>query len=349
MMTIEEIELACERNLPLDFTRHDLEVPELLLRETFYPLGFPVELRTNSAEILAQAHELWSVFGQSFETEPIRVDVHVVDVDHGNEEASEGAESCPPAPVFRMMQPLLISIADVNNYSIADLERRRTQIVITRTTERHKNYLGYFFLGGAALCHVATRYTTPVHGACVALEGRGVLLCGDSGAGKSTLAYACARAGWTYITDDATFILNEHLAAGGGRLATGNCHQVRFRPSATEFFPEIAGLEITPRAAGKPSIELPTAPMKSLTCAQTVQIDYLVFLNRRVPHPPHLRPYSKEVARQYLRQVLYGSASSLSEQYVSLERLLTAEVFELRYSDLDWAIDRLQTLVREGC
>jgi hypothetical protein len=38
----------------------------------------------------------------------------------------------------------------------------------------------------------------------------------------------------------------------------------------------------------------------------------------------------------------------LAVQYRAIERLLTAEVFELRYSDLDWAVDRLRTLVREG-
>ena len=49
-----------------------------------------------------------------------------------------------------------------------------------------------------------------------------------------------------------------------------------------------------------------------------------------------------------MRQELFGSAESLAMQYLSLEQLLRADVFELRYSDLDWAVDRLDTLVREG-
>jgi hypothetical protein len=132
------------------------------------------------------------------------------------------------------------------------------------------------------------------------------------------------------------------------RLIIGNCHQVRFRPSAAELFPELNGLEITPRAAGKPSIELPTAPMPWMTCTPTAQVDFLVFLNRRVPGPPELAPYRKEVARYFMRQVLFGPAESLAAQYAALERLLTAEVFELRYRDLNWAVRRLETLVREG-
>jgi hypothetical protein len=49
-----------------------------------------------------------------------------------------------------------------------------------------------------------------------------------------------------------------------------------------------------------------------------------------------------------MRQGLYGSPDSLAVQYQTIERLLTADVFELRYTGLDWAVDRLQRLVREG-
>jgi hypothetical protein len=342
-LTVEEIERACDDSRALDFTRHHIEAPKLSLRRMFYPLGFPTELRTNSAEIMAQARELWSKFERRFDTTPIRMDVHVVD---GNPDGD--GDQCPPTPGHRFMLPLLIAVADQDNYSIANLEQSITQITISRATERHKNYLQYFFLDGAPMCHIATRHATPVHAGCVSLDGRGVLLCGDSGAGKSSLSYACARAGWTYTTDDATLLLSEEGQAGESRLVTGNCHHVRFRPSAAELFPEVEGLDLTPRAAGKPSIELLTAPMKNIVCAQTAQVDYMVFLNRRAPGPPELRRYRTDVARYFLRQVLYGSAESLVAQYEAVERLLTAQIFELRYTDLNWAVDRLETLAREG-
>jgi hypothetical protein len=335
MITIEEIESACDAPESLDFSRHEVEAPKLSHGEMFYPLGFPTELRTNSPEILSQARNLWSIFEERFDTEPIRVDVHVVESD---------STECPPTPVCRIMYPLLVSVADRDNYSIVHLGRNRTQITTSRAAEKHRSYLGYFFLGSAPLNHIATRYMTPVHAGCVAFNGRGVLLCGDSGAGKSSLSYACARAGWTYVSDDASMLFNDRM----DRLIIGNCHQVRFRPSAAELFPELNGLEITPRAAGKPSIELPTAPMPWMTCTPTAQVDFLVFLNRRVPGPPELAPYRKEVARYFMRQVLFGPAESLAAQYAALERLLTAEVFELRYRDLNWAVRRLETLVREG-
>jgi hypothetical protein len=302
----------------------------------FYPLGFPTVLRTNSPDILSQARGLWSIFGKRFDTKPIRVDVHVLE---------SSAADCPPAPVVHIAKPLLINIADQHNHSVANLDRATTQVIVSRAALRHRNYLDYFFLGSAPLCHIATRYTTPVHAGCVMREGRGVLLCGDSGEGKSTLSYACARAGWTYVTDDASYLLN----GGNERLVTGNCHQVRFRPSAARLFPEVEGLEITPRAAGKPSIELPTASMHGIVCAPTAQVDFVVFLNRRAPGPPALVPYRTDAARRYMHQVLFGATDSLAAQYAALERLLAAKIVELRYNDLDWAVRRLEALTREGC
>jgi hypothetical protein len=35
-------------------------------------------------------------------------------------------------------------------------------------------------------------------------------------------------------------------------------------------------------------------------------------------------------------------------QYAAIERVLKAEIFELRYSELDWAVERLEALAREG-
>jgi len=333
-MTIEEIEAACDASQVLDFSRHMLDAPQLSLTRTFYPLGFPAELRTNSAEMLDEAEEKWGVFEKLFDTETIRLDVHVVEGD---------SPECPPAPWCQIMQPLVVTVADINNYSIADISLNKTQMTLSTAALRNKAYLRCFFLDGIVGCHLATRHATPLHSACVALDGRGVLLCGDSGAGKSTLSYACARSGWTYVTDDASFLLN----SGTKRLVTGNCHQIRFRPSAAEFFPEVRGLEITPRAAGKPSIELPTAPLPHIKLSQSAKVDFIVFINRRVG-PPQLRPYRTDVARYFMRQALYGSPQSLAVQYEAIEHLLKAEVFELRYSDLEWAIDRLQQLTREG-
>jgi hypothetical protein len=93
---------------------------------------------------------------------------------------------------------------------------------------------------------------------------------------------------------------------------------------------------------------MPTASMPHIVCAPTAHVEFLVFLNRRTGGPPELLPYRKDVARSFMRQALFGLPDTIATQYEAIDRLLAADVFELRYSDLDWAIERLQTLVRQG-
>jgi hypothetical protein len=335
MLTVEQLEAACSAGLHLDFSTHPIEVPDPPLRQQFYPLGFPAEIRTNSAEVLQMAEDLWGKFEKLYDTDAIRVDVHVAECD---------SAECPPEPSYRLMWPLMLTVADAQNYMVADLTEDRTRIVISNAGEMHSLYFRYFFLEAAVWCHIATRHATPVHAGCVALNGRGVLLLGDSGAGKSSLSYACARRGWTYVTDDASYLLN----CGGERMVTGNSRQVRLRPTAAELFPEIDGMELTPRAAGQPSIELPTASLPHIACSQLARVDFLVFLKRCPGGLLKLAPYRADVARYFMRQQLYGSAQSLAVQYRAIEGLLSAKIFELRYGDLDSAIDRLRKLVWEG-
>lgn len=329
MLKLEEIESTCATRAAPEPERHPVLPPPVTLQRRFFPWGFPLDVRTNSDEVLAQCRIQWGQFEQHFDTDPFLADIHVVESLN---------QDCPPQPQYRFLEPILTAIADADHYAIADISCSRTKILVSAAALRHPLYFRYFFLECAAGAHIATRHATPVHAGCVTLNGRGVLLCGDSDAGKSSLSFACARAGWGYVSDDATFLLR-------GRSVIGNCHQVRLRPTAAELFPEIAGLPLTPRAEGKPSIELPTAPLQHIRRQHCAEVNFVVFLNRRASGRSGLFPYSREVARRYLRQVLYGTPETLRRQYASIERLVECEVLELRYLTLDEAIEHLRALV----
>ncbi|WP_232296160.1 HPr kinase/phosphorylase [Terriglobus sp. TAA 43] len=332
MMSVEEIEAACNASRPLDFARHPLEGPELKHHAKASPYGFPARLRSNSAKALSLYQEAWKAFPRKFDTPEIHVDVTVV--------PGDGVE-CPPTPNFRILLPLMISMADADNYSVIDLERNTTTVVISEAAMRHPLYATYFFLEHAASCHITNRYVTPVHAGCVEWAGSGVLLCGDSGAGKSTLSYACARAGFGYISDDASFLLR----GLGGRIALGNPYKVRLRPEAARFFPEMRDLPITPRAAGKPSIEV-AASAGIRSCAET-RVNHIVFLNRRSGRE-QLSSYRADIARSFFRQTAWGVPAQQQERDRDVEGLLTAQLHELHYSDLDWAVHRLRKLAEES-
>lgn len=306
--------------------------PPLTMHRRFFPFGFPLDVRTNSDEVFAHCRTQWGHFEQRFDVDPMLAEIYIIGSPY---------DECPPRPQYRYLDPILTAVADTHHYSIADITSSRTKIVVSSAALRYPPYLRYFFLECASGVHIATRYATPIHAGCVTLNGCGVLLCGESGAGKSSLSFACARAGWGYVSDDATFLLQGHSVIG-------NCHQVRLRPTAADLFPEIASLPITPRAEGKPSIELPTAPLQYIRRQSCAEVNFIVFLNRRASGRAGLFPYSRDAARHTMHQELWGTTETLARQHTCIERLLETEVLELRYQTLEEAIELLRVLVAEG-
>ena len=333
--TVEQIEEACARSAPPSFDRYPNDVPALTMSQTFYPLGFPLEIRTNSEEVLQQSRIKWEMFEKRFDTDPIVAEIHVIE---------SASIDCPPLPQYHFFNNRMVVTADSANVCTVEFPNGKTRMVVSTAALRHPDYFRQAFLDCAAACQIATRHATGIHAACVALNGRGVLLCGDSGAGKTSLSWACAQAGWDFLADDTVHMLHSQQR----RIVIGNSHQVRFRPTAAELFPEIAGAAMTPRHFGKPSIEIPTAPMANVNTRECAHVDFIVFLSRRKPGAAELVPYSRDVARCYMRQWLFGTPETKSVQHAAVERLLTAPILELRYERLHWGVERLEHLVREG-
>jgi hypothetical protein len=337
MLSIEEIRAACARSEPVQFADPYLSQMKMPLRETFYPLGFPLQIETNCEEVLISAAASWQGFVKLFDTIPIRVRVHV---------SSGRSSDCPPTPVSRIQQHLVSNVADSENFSTADISQGFVTIWLTEAAVANRGYLRYFFLESTAQAVLAASHATAIHAACVEHDGCGMLLCGDSGAGKSSLSYACARAGWTYITDDASFLINNR----SDRLVVGNCNQARFRPSAAELFSELTGKEIVRRSqVGKPSIELNIQPVNGISVSFTSHINHVVFLNRRNVKRQELVEFPTDVAKYSMQQVLFSLPPTRKVQNAMIDHLLDAGALELRYTDVSWAIERLTQLAERGC
>jgi hypothetical protein len=335
LVSTERLKEAWFRSESVTFGDPALAHASLPLQSTYFPLGFPVSIATNSQMVLDLAGQSWGAFNRFFDRVPIRLEIGTT--------AGE-SRLCPPAPVCRMRNHLLTNVADGENFSISDLSEGSGMIWVTDVTLQTAGYFRYLLLENAAMVQIAGRYATAVHAACVELDGCGVLLCGDSGAGKSTLAYGCSRAGWTFVTDDASYLINNR----SDRLVVGNCAQVRFRPTAEALFPELHGLPTLQRAgAGKPSLELPTTSQPTISTAMTANIKHIVFLKRNVS-TQEIAPFPRAIARLYMQQRVNCLPYRIAEQMAAIDRLIEMEILELRYNDLDWAISKLSQLVREG-
>ena len=167
---------------------------------------------------------------------------------------------------------------------------------------------------------------------------RGVLLCGASGAGKTSLAYFCARNGWTYVSDNQSWLMRSSPG-----LLLGNPHRIRFRDSARELFPELKGSAAARDANGKMSIEM--APMGGDTDYQC-RIARVVFLARQPDGPATFSAILPEQALEYfLSDLPLYDRRIREDQRASLQHIAEMNPVELRYSRVEDALRQLESLV----
>ncbi len=304
----------------------------------FFPFGFPVRIQTNSEAVVAAAERNWAGLKLRFDEAEVLLRVIV---------SGQGGSTAPPPPTYRAQRRLLMLSAGAANFGCCDLAQGFGAAWITMAVASDIEYLRYCFLEGMATSMLEALHLVSVHAACVELQGRGVLLCGDSGAGKTSLAFACARRGWTYVTDDCASLVRGRP----GRAVIGACHSIRFRDNAGKLFPEIAGRATTLHARHKPTIEIRTSDFSGLRTAPECEAHFIVFLDRhaRYGKAAELAPKpSEEVRGRLYPGVWPAELDHTREQVQALDRLLEVPVFELRYRDLDPAVSRLEALVREG-
>src|SRR5713101_4670374 len=256
-----------------------LSARPLPLRARFYPLGFPLDLETNSADVMQAASEGWGLFPQAFDETPMRLSLGVAE--------SERRE-IPPQSKFFSREHLMSITADTENFVIVDFKQSYAFGWVTPAVAADHPVLRYRFLSTAMLTMVEQLALAPLHCALVARNGCGIALFGDSFAGKSTLAYACARVGWTFLSDDGTHL----VCKSSDRYAIGDPHYMRFREDAKFLFPELAERLVVSRPNGKIGIEVPTNELPIRT-APGCSIEHMVFLNRNEAGATQLRRYSK--------------------------------------------------------
>ncbi len=301
----------------------------------FYPLGFPVCIETTSPSLLEAAEESWGgqtlIATEGTKAEPLMLRLGVT---------SDAAPGSPTAPHFRANHHLLSIIADAENFIVCDLERGFAFGSISASTAGDRAYLRYHFLEAAVLCLLTGSRVTPIHAACVSLHGCGLLLCGGFGAGKSTLAYACARAGFTYTTDDASYVVWQN----GQARVRGNSDQLRLRPSGLSLFPEFAGYDHTPGTEGKPSIEVRLPDLTGNAGAREADVHALVLLSRQPGGTPELRPLAAARMELYLTSMLYPAGAIRERQQAALHPLRSIAGYELCFDDLPRTVAYLEQM-----
>lgn len=307
----------------------DMDLP---LSKTFFPLGFGVKVLTNRQEVLEAAE---ASFGHG---KPLHGNTHL-EIRLGVSESN--SRQTPPPPVRRQYNHLYSMVANVENQALLDLLTGSNFVWLNESALVEPLYLRHNFMEKVVYLLLGATVVTDIHAGCVSKHGKGILLCGDSGAGKSTLSYGCARAGWTYTSDDTCYLLNESEPP----RVVGHSHRVRFRPEARILFPELRGCEITPRMEGKASIEVSVSDLPLTDTSNEASVSAVVYLRRSPSVAPALIPLPHGSATWLLSRELYSAGEIRAKHQKILETLAGIPTFELHYQILEEAICQLDSLV----
>lgn len=307
-------------------------------RAFYFPFGFPAQIETNDRRVIRAAHRNWSDTRLHFADTPVVARILV--------SKSENAV-CPLAPpVYRAQRNLLAITADPENFASCDLASGFGAAWVNEAVVEQVEYFRYCFLLGLIGSMIEARHLVSLHAACVSMDGQGILLSGDSGAGKSSLSFACAQRGFTYVSDDCSSIVRRRP----GRSIVGTPGSIRFRESAGKLFGELEGRQPEVRLNRQPSIEVRTAELGIKTALEAF-VDHIVLLARADKYGTRaeLVPVSKTEARARLHSDVWPQElPSTREQHDAVDRVLEAGTYELRYRDLEPAVERLKLLVRSG-
>lgn len=304
---------------------------------TFYPYGFPVRVSSNSAHVIEAAEISWGTYRPRFDRVPLDVRCFVAESD---------SPACTEPPVFRSQGSLLSIVADRENFACLDLANAFTFGWVTQATVRSTEYFRQCFLDVMIYPLLEVRDLITLHAACVMFRGRGILLAGDSGAGKSSLSYACARSGWTFVSDDASAFIRSASAPE----VIGHPQKFRFREPVGELFPEFRNLKSTLRAYGKPTIEVRTETLDRMETADASPIHAIVFLNRAAytSGPPTLTYLSSDEAWARIAPSVWAvQTPAYQERLSALRQLLQRPILEMRYRKFGPAIQLLQNFALE--
>jgi hypothetical protein len=300
---------------------------------TFYPAGFPLEIAAGAPDVLDAAAESWGCYPKLFDTPPVQIRVLV----------SEAKDApAPPAPVSRGQGHIVSIVADAAHYAVCDASSASAFCWTTTAALQRRDQFRWYFLEASGFMLLAQRYMTPIHAACVARDGRGVLLCGPSGAGKSTLSFACAARGWTFLCDDSAILpWGDPCCRVIGRPSS-----MRFRESAPQVLPQLAGHLAAERPNGKVAVEVPTGILPGIRTDLECRAEHVVFLQRGRPGPARIEPVAPEDALERLaREMSVYYRPAMDQQLAILGHLTRRKLWELHYQEFSAALEILECLL----
>jgi|ERR1700761_1780458 len=260
--------------------------------------GIVCDLITNSFELRALLSQLSHVEKRQSGN---RFSMHVL----VNESSVDPIEE----PHFRGLRHVVVASFGAGNIFIFDVLRRTLSATISRVAAADFRFWREKLIPISLGVLGAAMGLVPMHCACLARSGDGLLIAGLSGAGKSTLSVALAQNGFSYVSDDWTYMSRQQSSL----VAFGTSAPVKLLPDATNHFPGLASYCPQKSMNGELAYEVDIAEAFMVRVEKVCEPRWLIFLER-IPD---------------CRVEFVSVASSIASSYLnfSVERL-PAELYE---------------------
>lgn len=265
------------------FRLHNQNWSNLRLCERLELAGTFWRLETNSESIVRSLHR-WKT---PYSTEnPITLRVLVDD--------------CLPrldnAPVYRGMDHIVFATFGSDFFGF-DLLRRDITAVVSYDTASDEKFWNRVLLPiavGVMGCFIGT---VPLHSACLEWNDVGVLVAGVSGAGKSTLSAAMAHLGFSFLSDDWTYV----SVRNGNLVASGLGVPFKLLPDAARFFGGLPDHRLASALNGEMAYEVDPAHFAARSMKESVP-RHLFMLDRRPSGQTKLQKMSAESIRDFFER-----------------------------------------------
>ena len=315
----------------------------LPLGAQFFVAGSIWDLKSNSQEILRAMRE---TFDQVL-TEQGHPDLYVrFHVDFAVEDAPLWIK-----PHFRALDHLYYATYGPCDSMLVDQSGRRVIGSFSPAVASDLSYWKQTILPVLLGIVSASIRVTPVHCACVVKGESGLLLAGESGAGKSTSALSLSRNGFSYLSDDCTYLSRTSTGIRAWGLPT----PVKLLPDAVSYFPQLASLD--PALSLNGELALTVDPTEVFNVRRCLSCDprWLVFLERKIERKmerkmdsrPVIKPLSSSQAASRLAADLETMPPIIFDQYEfqleTINRLVDRQCWVVQHSLKPEPLARLLT------
>jgi hypothetical protein len=208
----------------------------------------------------------------------------------------ESSDEAAGDPYFRGLHHVVSASFGNSNVFVFDVLRRNLSASVSAAVALDVRFWKEKLIPIALGVLGSAMGLVPMHCACLASEGDGLLIAGVSGAGKSTLSVALSEAGFSYVSDDWTYIsrLSDRI------VAHGTSAPVKLLPDAGKHFQRLQGRSVRRSMNGELAYEVDIAEAFGAQVERACEPRWLIFLERMPRAGAEFTPMTSVDARHYV-------------------------------------------------